>query len=116
MASRTPTKPRKVNLSPQEERARQVLGIAMRLLGKTDTAVAEVLGKRYQAVQARRHGETRIRMGDVNGLATALDVPTELFGMEPLDAGAWILSNRPDQVIDASGWLSETAAPLAHAG
>lgn len=100
---------RKVRLSPEEESARQVLALTMRLLGKTDTDVAAPMGKKYQAVQQRRRGETRIRLGDVAELATALDVPADLFSMDPLDAGSWLLSNRRDQVIAAAGCFGRTA-------
>lgn len=102
--------PRKVNLSTQEETARQVLNLAMRLLGRTDASVAAPLDQKYQWVQQRRRGETRIRIGDLADLARSLDVPLELFTMDPLDAGSWLLSNRREQVIAASGWLSPTAA------
>lgn len=102
--------PRKVNLSPQEENARQVLALTMRLLGLSDSAVAGKLDKKYQAIQQRRRGETRIRIGDVADLAAVLDVPESLFSMDPLDAGAWLLSNRSEQVTDASGWLHRTPA------
>ena len=107
--------PRKVTLSTQEEAARQVLNLAMRLLGHTDTSVAVPLARKYQWVQQRRRGETRIRIGDMAELAASLDVPESLFGMDPLDAGSWLLNNRREQVISASGWLRETAglAPCA---
>lgn len=110
MAATDAPRNRKVALSPEEENARQVLAIAMRLLGATDAAVAAPLGKKYQAIQQRRRGETRIRLGDTPLLAAALDIPPELFDMDPLDAGAWLLTNRSKQVIAASGWMSRTAA------
>lgn len=101
---------RKVTLSPQEENARQVLALAMRLLGHTDSSVAEPLGKKYQAIQQRRRGETRIRIGDIDDLSAALDVPPDLFQMDPLDAGAWLLSNRSEQVIAACRCSVESLA------
>jgi len=113
MATNAPKKPRKVTLSPEEERARQVLNISMRTLGFTNSAIGDAIDKSAQYVQQRRSGESRIRMGDSANLAAALDVPEELFRMDPLDAGSWILTNRSEQVIAASGWLRETADPRA---
>lgn len=110
-ATTAPRKPRKVTLSPQEENARQVLSLLMRMLGLSDAAVAEPLGKKYQAIQQRRRGETRIRIGDMAELADVLDVPKSLFEMDPMDAGAWLLSHRREQVTDASGWLGVFADP-----
>lgn len=101
-ASKAQPKIRKVNLSPEEEQARQVLNVTMRLFGLTDANVGEPIEHKYQWVQQRRRGETRIRMGDMVQLAKALDVPESLFGMDPLDAGAWLLANRREQVIAAS--------------
>lgn len=100
-ASKADSKVRKVNLSPEEEQARQVLNVTMRLLGLTDANVGEPIGRKYQWVQQRRRGETRIRIGDMAQLAAALDVPDSLFGMDPLDAGSWLLSNRREQVVAA---------------
>lgn len=48
------SKVRKVNLSPEEEQARQVLNVTMRLLGLTDANVGEPIGRKYQWVQQRR--------------------------------------------------------------
>lgn len=98
----TPQQKKTPVLSPQEENARHVLAISMRLLGLSDQALADRTDYKYQTVQSRRRGWSRIRMGDAVKLATAMDLPVELFSMDPLDAGAWILTNRSEQVIAAS--------------
>lgn len=113
----TSKKDRKVTRSPAEENARQVLNIAARLLGQKNEAIGQRLDKSTQWVQQRRSGETRIRLGlDEISLAQALDVPVELFSMDPLDAGSWILTNRSEQVIAASRCTEQTPSGVCHLG
>jgi hypothetical protein len=85
---------RTVTLSPAEERSRRALGIAMRLLDRDDADLASVLSLSRQAAQQRRTGGARLRQQDVEDIATAWDLPVDLFRMEAEEAVGWLLDNR----------------------
>ena len=63
-----------------------------------------------QALQDRRKGNTRIRIGDVDAFAAAFGVNVLLFSLEPTEALHYLADNHPDLVFASSGWFSETAA------
>lgn len=94
-------------LSPAEEQARQVLTITMDILGYDAGDLAKVVGCSRSNIEGKLNKRSRIRIGtqDVE-YAAALGVPVELFAMDALDAGAWVLSNRAEQVSSRFGWTS----------
>jgi hypothetical protein len=98
-------------LSPAEERARQVLTITMDILGFDAGDLAKIVGCSRSNIEGKLNKRSRIRIGaqDVE-YAAALGVPVELFTMDPLDAGAWVLANRSEQVSSRFGWLGRTPA------
>lgn len=101
---------RQVQLSPEEERARQVLDAVRRVLNLTDAEVGRRLGVSYQAIQQRRTGATRMRYGDIQRIAAALDVDPAVFAMEPPDAIQWVLDHRRDLLVPSSCSMFVTAA------
>jgi hypothetical protein len=105
-ANHDTTKARLPDLSPAEERARRVLHISMDLLGFEAGDLAKIVACSRSSIEGKLNKRSRIRLGtqDVE-YAAALGIPVELFAMDPLDAGAWLLSNRSEQVIDAFGWF-----------
>ena len=110
-ANHDTTKGGSPSLSPAEERARRVLHITMDLLGFDAGDLAKVVGCSRSNIEGKLNKRSRIRIGthDVD-YAAALGVPVELFAMDPLDAGSWLLANRSQQVTAAFGWLDQTAA------
>lgn len=86
-------------LSLQEDRARRVLAVAMRLLDVNDGQLAERLNWTRQRVEQRRSGATRIRMGDVDALAQALEINPLVFSLEPVEAARYVLDKHSDLLI-----------------
>ena len=110
-ANHDTSKGRLPQLSPSEERARQVLHITMDLLGFDAGDLAKIVACSRSNIEGKLNKRSRIRIGthDVD-YAAALGVPVELFAMDPLDAGSWLLANRSEQVMNAFGWLHPSAA------
>lgn len=106
---------RSVTLSPAEERSRRVLGIAMRLLDHDDADLASVLGLSRQAGQQRRTGGSRLRQQDVEDIASAWDLPIDLFRMEPADALDWLVRNKRHEVVGSDLPNSESRWTVSHA-
>lgn len=81
--------------------------------GISDHEIAAHLGVKYQAIQQRRSGHTRIRLGDIDRLGEALGIPGDLFRGTPQAAVRWVLDH-PESgptTFDAKGaYLSSAAA------
>lgn len=107
MATTARTKP---ELDQAEDRARRVLNLLVNLTDTPDGALAERCGLKRQALQDRRKGNTRIRIGDVDAFAEAFGVNVLLFSLDPSEALHYLADNHPDLVMLSSGWLTETAA------
>lgn len=96
-------------LSPAEERARRVLVITMDILGYEPGDLAKIVGCSRSSIEGKLNKRSRIRIGDQDvEYAAALGVPVDLFAMDPLDAGSWVLANRSEQVSSRFGWLCQT--------
>lgn len=78
--------------------------MAMRLLDQNAGDLGLVLGLSRQAGQQRQTGGARLRIEDIETICGAWNLPLDLFRMEPLDAGSWILNNMSEQVIQALRW------------
>lgn len=94
-----------VALTDEERRASRNLHLLMRIFDLTDREVGERVGLSHQAIQQRRYGTTRIRLGDDRKLADAMGVPVELLHLEPPAILRWIADHRPDLLERASGWI-----------
>lgn len=99
-------------LTPREDRRRRALDTIMRTLDVTDAGLAVSLGISRSGVQNRRSGGVRLREDQVEDMATALDVPPDLFDMDVRDVLRWLADNRGDEVFAASGWLSQFPSVL----
>lgn len=109
-ANHDTTKARLPVLSPAEERARRVLHISMDLLGFEPGDLAKAVGCSRSSIEGKLNKRSRIRIGTHDEeYAAALGIPVDLFTMDPLDAGAWLLTNRSEQVTNAFGWFGSTA-------
>ena len=104
---------KKPELSESEDRARRVLNLVINLTDTSDGAVAERCGWSRQRVEQRRKGDTRIRLGDIDTLATALGVNPLLFSLEPTEALHYLADTHAEMVFSASGWFSGNPAPVA---
>lgn len=109
-----------VTLTPREDTRRRALDTIMRALDVKDAHLAPKLGISRSAVQNRRSGGVRLREDQVEEMADALGVPSDLFAMEVPDIFRWLADNRSEQVFAASGWFWPTAGDdrrvLAHTG
>jgi hypothetical protein len=102
---------KRLTLTEQEERARRTLDLFKRLTNLSDGHIGAALGVKYQAVEQRRRGFTRIHPHrDVPCLAEALGIEPDCFYMSDEELWQWTINNRPDLVVPSSGWLLPTAA------
>lgn len=97
-------------LDPVERNYQQVLSITMRLFDLTDQALSDLMPesedcRNRQWVMRSRRGQRRIHPQDVRDFATALGVSRDLFEMEPVEAGHWLLINRSDLLFNETRWL-----------
>lgn len=87
--------PKRVMLTEQEDRARQVLELFKDLRRLSDAEIAARSGfPNHQYVQARRAGATKIDWTDVVKLSEAFELPTDVFRLDPIDAEQWDLDRR----------------------
>lgn len=98
---------KRLDLTPEEELARRTLDLFKRLRGISDSDIGAHLGVKYQAIEQRRKGHTRIHPHrDVPRLAQALRIDLECFYMDDSDLLRWIEKEAPDLLLPATGWLS----------
>lgn len=98
----------KPHLTPREQRSYRALGTIMRGLGIADSTLAAQMGDVTRStIQQRRTGFVKLRQDQLEEMADALAIPVELFDMDPPAVLRWLADNRGEQVLAASGWLSE---------
>lgn len=86
-------------LTEEERRAYRVLDLAMRVFDITDQVLADRVGMTRQSIQQRRKGITRMRLGDVDRFAVALDVNPLVFSLDPEEALRFFADNYADMLI-----------------
>lgn len=82
----------------------------MRIRGVNDAQVAAHIGLSRPAVNTRRTGATRIRPGDIDVLADALEVPAQLFRSEPAAIFRWF-ADQPVFAMAGSEWAARDSNP-----
>lgn len=80
---------RRPALDEVERRARNALALSLCLRELTAEQAGERIGHSHNWVNSRKVGGTRIRPGDMELLAKALDVPAELFRWERAAVLKW---------------------------
>ncbi len=102
-------------LTPHELNAKHVLATLMRVLGIKDEELARrVTGLGYRglsrsAIQQRRTGTKALDVRDIFELARALEVPVEVFDLDPVDLLRWLADNRAERVLLSFGWTTRQA-------
>lgn len=105
---------KRLALTDEEERARRTLDLFKRLTDMSDEDIAAQLGLKYQAIQQRRKGYTRIHpWRDVPPLAEALGIDPVCFAMTDAQLLDWIEAHRPDLLMPSSPWITAPAALIA---
>lgn len=99
-------------LTPLEERARQVLHLLKELRHLDDADIAEGISLSRSAIQDRLGGGTRIHMKDVERLSDFFNIEPAVFLMTRTEALRWMLDNQPELLESASRWITANPSDL----